>query len=107
MSSREKVHYNIDLIDSLGANINLIYGERSNGKSYQVKHKKGILKYLEDTTNYHDPYTNKGNIIKECIKAGNRFVLMRRWREDISSEWIEKYFDDVDIIKLTDNKMVN
>lgn len=104
MSSREKVHYNIDLIDSLGANINLIYGERSNGKSYQVKHKKGILKYLEETTNYHDPYTNKGNIIKECIKAGNRFVLMRRWREDISSDWIEKYFDDVDIIKLTDNK---
>ena len=67
MSKREKVHYNIDNIDSLGANINLIYGERSNGKSYQVKHKKGVLKYLEDTVTYHDNYTDKGNIIKECI----------------------------------------
>ena len=101
---REKVHYNIDTIDSLGANINLIYGERSNGKSYQVKHKKGVLKYLTDTINYRDNYQDKGNIIKECIKAGTRFILMRRWREEISSDLIEKYFDDVDIIKLTDNK---
>lgn len=104
MSKREKVHYNIDNIDSLGANINLIYGERSNGKSYQVKHKKGVLKYLEDTVTYHDNYTDKGNIIKECIKKGSRFILMRRWREEISSDLIEKYFDDVDIMKLTDNK---
>lgn len=104
MSKREKVHYNIDNIDSLGANINLIYGERSNGKSYQVKHKKGVLKYLEDTITYHDNYTDKGNIIKECIKKGSRFILMRRWREEISSDLIEKYFDDVDIMKLTDNK---
>ena len=101
---REKVHYNIDTIDSLGANINLIYGERSNGKSYQVKHKKGVLKYLEDTYTYHDNYNNKGNIIKECVKKGTRFILMRRWREEISSDLIEKYFDDVDIMKLTDNK---
>lgn len=104
MSKREKVHYNIDNIDSLGANINLIYGERSNGKSYQVKHKKGVLKYLEDTITYHDNYTDKGNIIKECIKKGSRFILMRRWREEISTDLIEKYFDDVDIMKLTDNK---
>lgn len=104
MSKREKVHYNIDNIDSEGANINLIYGERSNGKSYQVKHKKGVLKYLEDTVTYHDNYTDKGNIIKECIKKGSRFILMRRWREEISSDLIEKYFDDVDIMKLTDNK---
>lgn len=104
MTKREKVHYNIDNIDSLGANINLIYGERSNGKSYQVKHKKGVLKYLEDTITYHDNYTDKGNIIKECIKKGSRFILMRRWREEISSDLIEKYFDDVDIMKLTDNK---
>ena len=104
MTKREKVHYNIDNIDSLGANINLIYGERSNGKSYQVKHKKGVLKYLEDTITYHDNYTDKGNIIKECIKKGSRFILMRRWREEISTDLIEKYFDDVDIMKLTDNK---
>lgn len=101
---REKVHYNIDTIDKLGANFNLIIGERSNGKSYQVKHKKGILKYLNNTITYHDYYTNKGKIIEENIKAGSRFVLMRRWREEISSDWVEKYFDDVDILELTSGK---
>ena len=60
---REKVHYNIDNIDKLGASINLIYGERSNGKSYQVKHKKAVVKYLNGITNYIDNYKDKGNII--------------------------------------------
>ena len=101
---REKVHYNLDPIDALGANINIIYGERSNGKSYQVKHKKAVLKYLHDSITYHDQYQNKGNIIKECIKAGSEFILMRRWKEEISSDWIEQYFDDVDIMELTNNK---
>lgn len=102
--AREKVHYNIDPISELGANINIIYGERSNGKSYQAKHKKGIFRYLYETNEYFDDYKNKGNIIKRCIKKGSRFVLLRRWREEISSDLVEKYFDDIDIMKLTDNK---
>lgn len=28
---------------------------------------------------------------------------MRRWREEISSEKIEQYFQDVDVAKLTNN----
>ena len=43
----EQVHYNIDNIDKENAIINLIYGEKSNGKSYQVKHKKGILPFID------------------------------------------------------------
>lgn len=66
-----------------GARINIIYGERSNGKSYQVKHKKAVEKYL---------------------KTGKRFILMRRLREEITSEKIEQYFQDVDVAKLTDGK---
>lgn len=66
-----------------GARINLIYGERSNGKSYQVKHKKAVEKYL---------------------KTGKRFILMRRLREEITSEKIEQYFQDVDVSKLTNGK---
>lgn len=81
--SRTQIHYNLDKIDSLNANYNLIYGEKSNGKSYQVKHKKGIEKYL---------------------KTGRRFILMRRWESDLTSAWIESYFSDVDIQKLTNNK---
>lgn len=76
-------HYNIDEIDKRNANINLIYGEKSNGKSYQVKHKKAINIYL---------------------KTGRRFILLRRWREDITPVWVEQYFADVDIASLTNNR---
>lgn len=81
--SIKQVHYNIDNINKEDALFNLIYGEKSNGKSYQVKNKECVEHYL---------------------KTGNRFILLRRWREDISNLWIEQYFADVDIAKLTDNK---
>lgn len=83
MSNKKVIHYNLDNIDKIGARFNLIYGERSNGKSYQVKHKKAIEKYL---------------------KTGKRFILMRRWKEEITSEKIEQYFQDVDVSKLTNGK---
>jgi hypothetical protein len=75
------IHYSLDNIDKENAIINIIYGERSNGKSYQVKHKKAVEKYLN---------------------TGRRFILMRRWKEEITTEKIEQYFQDVDIYKLTD-----
>lgn len=37
-------------------------------------------------------------------KKGFRFILLRRWQEDISNLWIEQYFQDVDVAKITDNK---
>ena len=37
MSNKKMIHYNLDNIDACGARFNLIYGERSNGKSYQEK----------------------------------------------------------------------
>lgn len=83
MANKKIVHYNMDEIDKVGARFNIIYGERSNGKSYQVKHKKAVEKY---------------------IKTGKRFILMRRLREEISSEKIEQYFQDVDVNKLTNGK---
>lgn len=79
----KQIHYNLDNIDKENAIYNIIYGEKSNGKSYQVKHKKAIKKYL----------TTK-----------RRFILMRRWSEDVTSSWIEQYFSDVDIAGLTNNK---
>lgn len=81
--AKKQIHYNIDRIDKENAIFNIIYGEKSNGKSYQVKHKKAVEHYLE---------------------TGKRFILLRRWREDISTLWIEQYFSDVDVSKLTDNK---
>ena len=78
MSNKKQIHYNLDAIDEIGARFNLIYGERSNGKSYQVKHKKGVEKYLN---------------------TGKRFILLRRWKEEITTEKIEQYFADVDVAK--------
>ena len=83
MANKKMVHYNMDNIDKIGARFNLIYGERSNGKSYQLKHKKAVEKYLQ---------------------TGKRFILMRRWKEEITSEKIEQYFQDVDVAKLTKGK---
>lgn len=78
-----QIHYNIDNIDKEDADFNIIFGEKSNGKSFQVKHKKAVEHYIE---------------------TGRRFILLRRWREDISSLWIEQYFSDVDVVKLTKGK---
>lgn len=73
----------MDKLDALGCQINIAYGERSNGKSYQVKHKKAVLKYLN---------------------TGARFILMRRWKDEVTTEKIERYFADVDVEKLTNGK---
>lgn len=79
----KKIYYNLDPLDSVGARFNILFGERSNGKSYQLKYKKAVEKYL---------------------KTGRRFILMRRWKEEISTEKIEQYFQDVDVQKLTGGK---
>ena len=87
MSNQKIVYYNLDNIDKENANFNLIYGERSNGKSYQVKHKKGINPYLKS--------------VEDGIKKAERFMLIRRWKEEIKPEKIEQYFLDIDIFTRT------
>lgn len=83
MSNKKKTHYNIDNLDSKGCLYNLAFGSRSDGKSYQVKYKKMVGKYL---------------------KTGRRFILLRRWNEEIRSEKIEQYFTDVDVAGLTNGQ---
>lgn len=80
---REIKHYNIDRLVSENADFNILYGERSNGKSYQLKYKRAVIKYLE---------------------TGKRFILLRRFREEITSTGIEQYFQDVDVERLTKGK---
>lgn len=83
MSNKKKTHYNLDAIDSKGCIYNLIYGSRSDGKSYQVKHKKAVVKY---------------------VKTHRRFILLRRWSEEIKPEKIEQYFTDVDVPTITEGR---
>ena len=80
---KEIKHYNIDKLVSYNADINILFGERSSGKSWQLKYKRMVIKYLE---------------------TGKRFVLMRRFREEITTANIEQYFHDVDIEGLTKGK---
>ena len=76
----KNLHYNLDNIVKVNADINIIFGARSDGKSYQLKHKRGVEKYL---------------------KTGRRFILLFRLRENITNNLIEQYFQDVDVDKLT------
>lgn len=58
-----------------------------------MKHKKAIIPVIE-----------KSKLIKNAIDNDERFILLRRWKEDINNLWIEQYFADVDVEKLTDGK---
>lgn len=87
MSNKKITRYNIDRLDAENADISLAFGERSNGKSYQVKHKKAVIPYIESS-----------------IENKERFVLIRRWKDEITTDKIERYFADVDVPALTDNK---
>lgn len=105
--SKQVIHYNIDKLDKEGSQINWILGERSNGKSYQVKHKKGILRYWNDGVNYHSNYKDKNKVIEEVILAKNRrFGLIRRLQEEIKPSVAFNYFSDIDVFKIT-NGMYN
>lgn len=73
-------HYNIDpLFEKVpNANIYIIFGEKSNGKSFQVKNKC---------------------MIDNFIKNKMRFVLSRRWETDMNNSWVSQYFNDVDVAR--------
>lgn len=65
----------------------IIFGEKSNGKSYQAKQNEddffGVTHYL---------------------KTKKKFILLRRWGADLTTSWCEKYFSDVNVYKLTNGK---
>lgn len=84
MEIKKIPHYNIDDLVKENANYNIVYGERSNGKSYQLKHK--IM------------------FTKSVIYGDERFMLVRRRKNEITTEKIERYFEDVDISALTNGK---
>ena len=79
--SKNQIHYTIKPLLQTAPNsiYYLIYGEKSNGKSYQVKH-LALFNYIENH---------------------KKFILLRRWKADITTSWIEKYFNDVDVEKIT------
>ena len=81
--ARPQIHYDIKPLLKTEANIYLLVGEKSNGKSYQVKNEVAIPNYLNNNM---------------------RFALIRRWDSDMPNSWISQYFNDVDVRKTTSDK---
>ena len=102
--SNKVIHYNIDNIEKEGANINLIWGEKANGKSYQVKHKMAIGKFEDDTLVHTSTYKDKTKVIETVLEKGSRFILMRRFRDELTTQWIESYFTNVNIEEITEGE---
>lgn len=42
--------------------------------------------------------------VTHYLATGKKFILCRRWGADLTTSWIEKYFSDVDVKKLTKGK---
>lgn len=76
--------YNVNKIDKLNAQYNIVLGERSNGKSYAIKH-------LCIKQAYENPETCK-------------FIYLRRWDVEIKMANIESYFADVNYELITGGK---
>lgn len=68
-------YYSLDKILKVGADYNIIYGERSNGKSYAVKHK----------------------CLCDFRDGGIKFVYLRRYDRDIVTALATSYFADMPI----------
>ncbi len=76
-------YYSSDMIEKIGADFNIIYGERSNGKSYDIKIRRCLMNFINN---------------------GDEFVLIRRYDTDIRREKIDSYFSDVPIEKISNGK---
>lgn len=75
-------YYRITNIAKIGAQYNILLGERSNGKSYAVK-ESCLLKAFS-----HD----------------REFGLLRRYRQDVRESDVEAYFADMSIYSITNGK---
>ena len=79
-----KKYYDIKNLLSTGAAYLMLLGQRSNGKSYQVKY-----------TCVEDAYNNDGLMI-----------YLRRWASDIKQKEVSAYFDDVPVKTITNGEYV-
>ena len=62
----------------------ILYGMRSNGKSFSVKR----------------------HVILDAYNNGRGFVYLRRWAEDIKEKEVASYFDDMPGAQLTNGDFI-
>lgn len=63
--------WNIQPINGTNSDVNLVIGQRSNGKTY------GVLRYF----------------LQQNKKTGRRFVYIRRWHDDVKASLMQNLFD--------------
>lgn len=78
----KKQYYDISNLLKTKAQYMMLLGQRANGKSYQVKK----------------------TVLEDAYKTDNKFVYLRRWKEDIKTKSIEAYFGDMPIEKITNGE---
>lgn len=99
--SKKMVYYSSEKIYNENATYNIIYGERSNGKSYDIKHKYALEWFINKNKNlFSDDSVEHADV----LNITGRFILVRRTSEQLKNERIESYFSDCDIRKLTNGK---
>ena len=96
------VYYSSDNIARENATYNLIYGERSNGKSYDIKHKWGLEYFVNKNRKLF--FEEDSITPDDLLNIKGRFVLVRRTAEQLKNERIESYFSDCDIRRITNGK---
>lgn len=102
-------YYQSDRIKKENATINLIIGERSNGKSYRIKHDEAIDPFMESynkLTKIKDGLSDeeKKDLLIDSYSNLHRFFLIRRLETEIKNSYVERYFADVDIYKITNKE---
>lgn len=84
----KKQFWSIENILSTDAEWNMIFGQRSNGKSFGMK--EYLFKKFLNTVNNDTP---------------SRFMLVRRYSDDITTFYINQYFQDLLITSKTNKKI--
>lgn len=74
-NSAKRKYYSLDALKRINANYNLIFGERSNGKSYAVKNE----------------------CVTAFIKNGEQCVFIRRYDTEIKKPKLDSYWSDIPI----------
>lgn len=80
----EKQYYSLKRLLETKCYWLILYGMRSNGKSYAVKE----------------------HCIKEAYQKNIKFIYLRRWRDDIKEKEVAAYFDDMPVSKFTNGEYI-
>lgn len=80
--ARSIKYYDISNVLKTDAQYIMLLGQRANGKSYQAKK----------------------TVLEEAFNTDNKFIYLRRWKEDIKQKSITAYFADMPIKKMTNGK---